>query len=71
MFIFSFFIFLYFLNDISSNSDLQLQMGIGKLFLGLALSEAPHRCANSALFADKILSLFNFRMAVSIKHYNT
>ena len=51
--------------------DLQIQMGIGESYLGLALSGLPIGVQIALLFADKILSLFNFRIAVSIEHYNT
>ena len=40
-------------------------MGIGESYLGLALSGLPIGVQIALLFADKILSLFNFRIAVS------
>ena len=46
--------------------DLQIQMGIGESYLGLALSGLPIGVQIALLFADKILSLFNFRIAVSM-----
>ena len=38
--------------------DLQIQMGIGESYLGLALSGLPIGVQIALLFADKILSLF-------------
>ena len=46
--------------------DLQIQMGIGESYLGLALSGLPIGVQIALLFADKILSLFNFKIAVSM-----
>ena len=46
--------------------DLQIQMGIGESYLGLALSGLPIGVQIALLFADKILSLFNFKIAVSV-----
>ncbi len=46
--------------------DLQIQMEIGESYLGLALSGLPIGVQIALLFADKILSLFNFRIAVSM-----
>ena len=46
--------------------DLQLQMGIGESYLGLALSGLPIGVQIALIFADKILSILNFNLAVSI-----
>ena len=45
---------------------MQIQMGIGESYLGLALSGLPIGVQIALLFADKILSLFNFKIAVSM-----
>ena len=66
MFIFSFFIFLYFGMIFPRIGDLQIQMGIGESYLGLALSGLPIGVQIALIFADKILSLFNFKIAVSV-----
>ena len=46
--------------------DLQLQMGIGESILGLALSGLPIGVQIALLLADKILSILNFNLAVSL-----
>ena len=45
---------------------MQIQMGIGESNLGLALSGLPIGVQIALIFADKILSIFDFKYAVSI-----